>query len=148
VEPGRGAYSDGVLGQDGAGVGCGDGQGTCPPRRPRRRGLERGMEPGRGAHRDGLGRENRAGSVTTIAISPDGRRIVTGSDDNTARVWDARTGTNLAGHTSSIEGVVVSSDGARIVTGSEDKTARVWDINTGAEKIQLKGHTGTVLTWR
>ena len=69
-----------------------------------------------------------------MAFSPDGTRIVTGSDDRTAKVWDARTGTpllELKGHTSLVTSVAFSPDGSRIVTGSEDRTARVWDARTG-----------------
>ena len=82
-----------------------------------------------------------------MAVTPDGSRIVTGSSDKTARVWDAHTGAELLqlkGHDGSVLGVAVTPDGSRIVTGSSDKTARVWDANTGAELLQLKGHTGFV----
>jgi hypothetical protein len=82
-----------------------------------------------------------------VAVTPDGARIVTGSEDKTARVWDARTGAELlplTGHTRAVWAVAVTPDGARIVTGSEDNTARVWDARTGAELLQLKGHTGAV----
>ena len=63
-------------------------------------------------------------------MSADGSRIVTGSEDNTAKVWDAKTGAEvltLKGHTDWVYSVCVSADGSRIVTGSEDKTAKVWD---------------------
>jgi WD40 repeat protein len=74
-----------------------------------------------------------------VAFSPDGTRIVTGSGDRTAKVWDARTGTpqlELKGHTSHVWSVAFSPDGTRIVTGSSDGTAKVWDARTGEE---LKG---------
>jgi dipeptidyl aminopeptidase/acylaminoacyl peptidase len=83
-----------------------------------------------------------------VAVTPDGARIVTGSADKTARVWDASTGAELhqlKGHDGSVLAVAVTPDGARIVTGSVDKTARVWDASTGAELYQLKGHDGSVL---
>jgi hypothetical protein len=70
-------------------------------------------------------------TVRSVAVSPDGARIVTGSYDHTARVWDAKTFAELAtlkGHTNLVTSVAVSPDGARIVTGSWDTTARVWDI--------------------
>jgi serine/threonine protein kinase len=85
--------------------------------------------------------------VWDVALSPDGTRVVTGSDDGTARVWDARTGTpplELKGHRSAVWGVAFSADGTRIVTGSADGTAKVWDARTGAPLLELKGHTGAV----
>jgi WD40 repeat protein/tetratricopeptide (TPR) repeat protein len=84
-------------------------------------------------------------SVTGVAVSPDGSRIVTGSSDKTARVWDAKTLAELAtlkGHTGGVTSVAVSPDGSRIVTGSSDETARVWDAKTFAELATLKAHTG------
>jgi WD40 repeat protein len=84
-----------------------------------------------------------------VAFSPDGTRIVTGSGDQTAKVWDARAGTpqlELKGHTSGVLSVAFSPDGRRIVTGSEDQTAKVWDARTGTRQLELKGHTGQVLS--
>ena len=72
--------------------------------------------------------------VTDARFSPDGSRIVTGSQDQTAKVWDARTGRpllELKGHTNAVDCVCFSPDGTRIVTGSLDKTAKVWDAGTG-----------------
>ena len=87
------------------------------------------------------------GPVTSVSFSPDGTRIVTGSADQTAKVWDARTGTallELKGHTGAVTSVSFSPDGTRIVTGSEDQTAKVWDARTGTPLLDLKGHTDGV----
>jgi WD40 repeat protein len=87
------------------------------------------------------------GSVNSVAVMPDGTRIVTASGDRTARVWDAQTGAELLqikGHTGAVFAMAVTPDGARIVTGSPDGTARIWDARTGAEELQLKGHTDAV----
>jgi hypothetical protein len=87
------------------------------------------------------------GPVTSVAVSPDGQRVVTGSWDTTARVWDARTGQSLVelkGHTDVVTSVAVSPDGQRVVTGSRDTTARVWDARTGQSLAELKGHTNVV----
>jgi WD40 repeat protein/tRNA A-37 threonylcarbamoyl transferase component Bud32 len=87
------------------------------------------------------------GRVVSLGMSADGSRIVTGSVDKTARVWDARTGKTLLelkGHTSMVRSVAVSADGGRIVTGSYDKTARVWDGRTGQSLFELKGHAEMV----
>jgi hypothetical protein len=83
--------------------------------------------------------KGHTGYVMSVSFSPDGTRIVTGSEDRTARVWDARTGTpllELKGHTGWVWGVAFSPDGTRIAAGSLDGTAKVWDARTGQE---LKG---------
>jgi WD40 repeat protein len=85
------------------------------------------------------------GGVKAVAVTSDGR-IVSGGDDKTARIWDARTGDQLLqlkGHESGVYAVAVTPDG-RVVTGSSDKTVRIWDSRTGAELAQLKGHEGDV----
>jgi WD40 repeat protein len=67
-----------------------------------------------------------------VAFSPDGARVLTGSLDNTARLWDAETGQELRafeGHEERVKAVAFSPDGARVLTGSADKTARLWDIS-------------------
>jgi WD40 repeat protein len=72
---------------------------------------------------------------------------VSGSDDNSVRVWDASTGVELKelkGHTRSVNSVAFSSDGTRIVSGSDDNSVRVWDASTGVELKELKGHTRSV----
>ena len=67
--------------------------------------------------------------VKAVAFAPDGTRILTGSSDNTARLWDAATGravATLTGHTDFVWTVAFSPDGTRVLTGSEDKTTRLW----------------------
>ncbi|MEO2090442.1 MAG: serine/threonine-protein kinase [Gemmataceae bacterium] len=86
--------------------------------------------------------------VRGVVYSPDGTRILTGSRDGTARLWDARTGTpvlELRGHTGFLSGVAFSPDGARVVTGSEDRTSKVWDARTGTLLLDVRGHTAGVL---
>jgi serine/threonine protein kinase len=88
-----------------------------------------------------------AGPVLSVAFSRDGTRILTGSTDRTAKVWDARMGTpllELKGHAGRVQSVSFSPDGTRIVTGSEDQTAKVWDARTGTLLLELKGHTSQV----
>jgi WD40 repeat protein len=87
------------------------------------------------------------GFVEFAAYSPDGARIVTASDDKTARIWDARSGKQLAilsGHEGAVNHVTYSPDGNRIVTASNDKTTRVWDARTGAQLLVLVGHDAFV----
>ena len=70
-------------------------------------------------------------SVNSVAISHDGKRVVTGSSDNTAIIWDADNGTpldTLKAHSYNINSVAISHDGKRIVTGSMDDTAIMWEI--------------------
>ena len=70
------------------------------------------------------------GIVRSAQFSPDGTRVVTASEDKTARLWDAKTGKPL-GETMMHQGIVWSAqfspDGTRVVTASHDKTARLWD---------------------
>jgi hypothetical protein len=75
--------------------------------------------------------EGHDGRVVAVAITADGARIVTGSDDNTARIWNARLRSRarllqLDGHTDPVRAVAITPDGARIITGSDDNTARMW----------------------
>ena len=73
-------------------------------------------------------------------MSPDGRRIVSGSCDRTVAVWDLETGTRLhtlAGHQGAVYSVAVSPDGRRIVSGSDDSTVAVWDLATGKRLASL-----------
>jgi WD40 repeat protein len=68
--------------------------------------------------------------VNSVAYSPDGTRIVSGSNDETLKIWDAASGAELltlSGHTSYVNAVAYSPDGARIVSGSADNTPKVWD---------------------
>ncbi|KAJ7899506.1 hypothetical protein B0H14DRAFT_3852819 [Mycena olivaceomarginata] len=88
------------------------------------------------------------GQVTSVAFSPDGTRVASGSAD-TIRVWDVATGQQigdpLAGHTDSVKSVAFSPDGKRIASGSRDKTIRVWDAATGQQVGDpLTGHTDFV----
>jgi WD40 repeat protein len=83
------------------------------------------------------------GVVESVAISPDGRQIVSGDNDNTVRVWDTISGVELhclRGHEKSVWSVTFSPDGRQVVSGSADNTVRVWDVISGAQLRCLEGH--------
>jgi len=85
--------------------------------------------------------------VWGVAVTPDGRRAVSGSDDYTVGVWDLETGmciATLEGHTDVVWGVAVTPDGRRAVSGSHDSTIRVWNLDTGTCIATLEGHTASV----
>jgi len=94
-----------------------------------------------------LPQSGHSADVTSVAFSPDGARIMTGSDDESARVWDAQTGElirTLEGHAGGVTSVAFSPDGALLLTGSDDKSARLWDAETGELMRTIEGHTGLV----
>jgi hypothetical protein len=91
--------------------------------------------------------------VIAVAISPDNRWLVTGSNDNTARLWDltAKDPTVspvvLRGHEGEVLVVSFSPDVHWLVTGSKDGTARLWDLTAkdpAASSVALRGHAGEV----
>jgi WD40 repeat protein len=93
--------------------------------------------------------QGHTGDVNSVAYSPDGTRIASGSDDMTVRIWDAHTGKELAvlhGHRDWVRSVAFSPDGTHIVSGSDDDTVRVWDAHTGKPPVVLEGHTYWVLS--
>jgi WD40 repeat protein len=78
--------------------------------------------------------------LNSAAFSPDGKRIVTASEDDTVRVWDAATAKEIAvlrGHENRVYSAAFSPDGTRIVTASGDKTARIW--NARLQAMSVKG---------
>ena len=77
--------------------------------------------------------------VYSVAFSPDGRYVVSGSNDFTARVWEAATGKEVARmtHDFDVSSVAFSPDGRYVVSGSFDTTARVWEAATGNEVARM-----------
>jgi dipeptidyl aminopeptidase/acylaminoacyl peptidase len=88
-------------------------------------------------------------TVSDIVFSPDGKRVVTASQDGTAIIWDAQTGqpvTEPLSHAGSVVSAEFSPDGTRIVTASMDDTARVWDAQTGRKLGEPMNHGEGVLS--
>ncbi|KAJ2924132.1 hypothetical protein H1R20_g12960, partial [Candolleomyces eurysporus] len=87
--------------------------------------------------------------VRSVAFSPDGKYIVSGSDDNTIRLWDAHTGQPalepITEQSGWVRSVAFSPDGKYIVSGSDDKTIRLWDAQTGQPALEpIEEHTDWV----
>ncbi|HEX7180801.1 MAG TPA: WD40 repeat domain-containing protein, partial [Thermoanaerobaculia bacterium] len=81
--------------------------------------------------------------VLAAALSPDGSRLATASEDRVARIWDVRSKKRIAafpGHTRQVTAVSFSADGQRLATASADKTARIWSVATGEVLAILGGH--------
>lgn len=90
-------------------------------------------------------------SVESAVFDPSGQRILTGSHDQTARLWNARTGElifTLSGHTGMITSVGFSQEGKLILTTSNDGTARIWESQTGVLRWTLIGHTDGIQNGR
>jgi serine/threonine protein kinase/WD40 repeat protein len=87
--------------------------------------------------------------LSTLAISPDGRMLASGSgyEDPTIRIWDASTGhllSRLEGHTGWVCKLAFTGDGRRLVSAATDQSIRFWDISSWTEIKVLRGHTDEV----
>ncbi len=85
--------------------------------------------------------------VRSVAFSPDGKTILTGSWDKTARLWDAATGKPIGqplAHPNIVKSAVFSPDGKTILTGCLDSTARLWDAATGQPIGEPMAHPSLV----
>lgn len=85
--------------------------------------------------------------VASLDLSGDGKRLVSGSVDNTIKVWDLDSGKetlSLRGHANVVTSLALSGNGKRLFSGSEDHTVKLWDLDAGRDTLTLRGHTGDV----
>jgi len=105
------------------------------------RGKERAEQERREQEQKRLSLESR---IYSVALSPDGKKIVTGGLSNTAKISEIDSGRILQtfeGHAASIKTVSFSPDGKKVVTASDDKTVRIWDTESGKELQKLEVDT-------
>jgi len=87
------------------------------------------------------------GMIRAVDISDDGQKVLTGSFDYSAIVWnfgDQQDLVKLVGHQGPVNSVQFVGHGARALTGSDDKTLILWDVSTGLAIFHLTGHDGKV----
>lgn len=92
--------------------------------------------------------ENDDNLLRTIAISPDGKTLASGSDDGVIRLWNLETGKFARSfekrHDNWLRNIVFSPNGDKLASASEDETICLWSVRTGECLHTLKGHTGRV----
>jgi len=87
------------------------------------------------------------GAVRCVAVEPENKWFVTGSEDRTVRIWDLASGTlklTLTGHISTVRGVAVSSRQPYLFSVGEDKTVRCWDLEQNKVIRKYHGHLSGV----
>ena len=91
--------------------------------------------------------EGHDSPVVSLAYSPDGQTLASGSMDKTIKLWDLKTGkesATLKGHKDTVHSVAYSPDGKTLASGSTDRTIKLWDVKTGKELATLEGHAHSV----
>jgi WD40 repeat protein len=84
-------------------------------------------------------------ALNAVAIAPDGKKVVSASDDKTCIIWNINSGKpihTLKGHTRSVTAVAITSDGKKAVSTSEDKTCIIWDLDSGEMLARLCTDSG------
>ena len=88
--------------------------------------------------------KGHTGYASSVCFSPDGKRIASGSYDQTVKVWDAHRerSPHLQRTHGGVNSVCFSPDGKRLASGSWDHTVKVWAAHTRQQPLILTGHTG------
>ncbi|MFM6255198.1 MAG: WD40 repeat domain-containing protein, partial [Dolichospermum sp.] len=86
--------------------------------------------------------KGHSNSVNAIAVTPDGKTVISGSSDNTIKIWDLETGEEkltFKGHSSWVTAIAVTPDGKTVISGSWDNTIKIWDL---ANRKEIATFTG------
>ena len=113
--------------------------------RMKRRGTPSGLADARLIWR----RQGHPAIILSTYISPDGKRALSGGEDNTVWLWDlasARCAGRLSGHRERVQSVAIGPDGRWGLSGSWDGTLRMWDLTTGQCLRTLPGHSDWVFS--
>ncbi|MBN3870961.1 hypothetical protein [Nostoc sp. JL33] len=93
--------------------------------------------------------QGHSNSVNSVAFSPNGKTLASGSNDNTIKLWDVGTGREiytLQGHFSNVYSVAFSPDGKILASGSDDTNIKLWDVTTRGQIRTLQAHSAWVLS--